>query len=139
MILNKKNRYFKDLWSGVGLNFSHCYSSLENPDIFNKFYDKIGVGITIDRNPIGLHKLSPRFKGLVVIYITLETLIRYNNSGKKSYEFEMRSAFSSHLVPHFIYSISIMYKKRKYNITLAETRIILNQNNINRNHNVIID
>ena len=107
--------------------------------MFDKFYDKIGVGITIDRNPIGLHKLSPKFKGIVVVYITLETLIRYNNSGKKSYEFEMRSAFSAHLQPHFIYSITIMYKKRKYNITLAETRIILNQNNINRNHNVIID
>jgi len=92
------------------------------PNNPNAKYTSIQAIVIKDRNPIGKFKPTPGAKGIVTVFITVEGIfqnILQHWYGEYTRNTEIRSAFISHLDINVLYSVSLMVRKGKHNVSLV--------------------
>lgn len=88
----------------------------------NAKYPSVQAIVIKDRNPIGKFKHTSSAKGVVTVLISVEGIfqdyLKHFYSQEVRYR-DIREAFISHLNINVLYSISLMVRKGKYNVTIG--------------------
>lgn len=122
MKLNK-NYYFKLACISHSSPFFRPFHSSTPLSFYFKpkiFFDNIKSFVLVDKNPIGHHKPSPSFKGVITVVFSIKALF-HEESGLSLYdnscELNIRKALTDFLDPNTFYVVSFMFKKFKYNFS----------------------
>lgn len=89
-----------------------------------------------DRNPIGIFKKVASAKGVVTIIITNDGIFQWkilqDFFGKRLWDQDIRKAFISHLDINVEYSLSIMVRKGKHNVSILRCHGCFTRDCINK-------
>lgn len=59
--------------------YFHSSTPLHFSFLIDKNYDDIQAFVLVNKNPIGHHKSSPKFEGVISVFITLEGLFHHKS------------------------------------------------------------
>nr|YP_009262066.1 LAGLIDADG endonuclease [Chrysoporthe austroafricana]AMX22141.1 LAGLIDADG endonuclease [Chrysoporthe austroafricana] len=106
--------------TGGRIGFRYIHVLPANP---TNHYKSIQAIVIKDRSPIGKFKFKPSAKGVVTVFITIDGLF-HNDSilstfyGESLRRREMLNAFTSHLDEKEFYTVTLLARKGKHNLTL---------------------